>query len=175
MASGRKGGGLFSLQGEERGVDVGIGADPAARSRNADLIFGRTLTEADIGKGVEIPEPVYATSDAYTPYGAAWKEYDRLQKTAKSSGVLSMGHGLIGALPGLMSLFDPRKHDRPYEAALFVLVIVLAAVQAVRARWAASRLAHWPCPRCHSEWPGKKLQKDPQCNVCGLKLHQLMP
>jgi hypothetical protein len=138
-------------------VDVGIGADAGARSANTDRIVGRTLTEADIGKGVEIPEPVHATSDAYTPYGAAWKEYDRLQKAAKGGGWVSVltQHWWYGGISGIASLFDPHKHDRPFERGIFLVVVVLFALQGLRARWAASRLSHWPCPRCHSECPGR--------------------
>jgi hypothetical protein len=37
------------------------------------------------------------------------------------------------------------------------------------------RFRHWPCPRCKSEWPGNKKEKDPACRMCGLRLHQLAP
>ena len=40
---------------------------------------------------------------------------------------------------------------------------------------ASNKFAHWPCPRCHSEWPGTKLEKDPACRACGLRLHQFSP
>jgi hypothetical protein len=38
-----------------------------------------------------------------------------------------------------------------------------------------SRFEHWQCPRCHTEWPGTKEDKDPACRACGLRLHQLAP
>ncbi len=56
-----------------------------------------------------------------------------------------------------------------------VLIIATVAMQALRSRWDAMKLAHWPCPRCHSEWPGTKREKDPRCAVCGLKLRQMAP
>lgn len=168
-------GGLFSFTGGTRGADLGVGADFRARSISTDLIVGRTLTAGDIGKGVEIPEPVNPTLDAYSPYAAAWKEFDRLQKAAKSSALGTLTHFWVGGVPGILSLFDPHKHTRTFERALFLGAVVLAATTMVRSRWAVTQLAHWPCPRCHSEWPGKKLEKDPRCAVCGLKLHQLTP
>jgi len=167
-------GGIFSLgKGERR--DVGLGADTAARGMPTDLVVGRVLTDEDVGTGVQIPEPVYATSDAFTPYGAAWKDFDRLQKAAKGGGWFGFlaQHWWYGGFSGIASLFDPHKHSRPLERVIFLTAVVMAVVHAARARWAASRLAHWPCPRCHSEWPGEKLEKGPRCTVCGLKLRQL--
>ena len=171
---GDKGSSLFSLGKSER-MDVGIGADTAARGMPTDLLVGRVLTDEEIGTGVQIPEPVHPTSDAFSPYGAAWKEYDRLQKAAKGGGWIGFAaqHWWYGGISGIASLFDPHKHSRPFERVLFVVALVLLVVHAARARWAASQLEHWLCPRCHSEWPGKKLEKDARCAVCGLKLHQL--
>ncbi len=40
---------------------------------------------------------------------------------------------------------------------------------------ASDKFAHWPCPRCHSEWPGTNIEKDPACRACGLRLRQLSP
>jgi hypothetical protein len=157
MSGGESGGGVFSFGRNSR-----------------DAFLGRTLTPADIGTGVVIPEPVHATIDAYSPYAAAWKEFDRLEKSAKNKG-LAWGHGLIGLLPGALSLVDPHKHLRLAERGTFVLIIATVAMQALRSRWDAMKLAHWPCPRCHSEWPGTKREKDPRCAVCGLKLRQMAP
>ena len=172
MFGRRDKGGIFSLGKRER-MDVGIGADTAARAMPTDLLVGRVLTDEDIGTGVQIPESVYATSDAFTPYGAAWKEYDRLQKAAKGANAIGWVHWAFTVFPGMLSLFDPHKHARPYERSVFLFAAAAFLFQVLRARWAASQLAHWLCPRCHSEWPGKKLEKDPRCAVCGLKLHQL--
>jgi hypothetical protein len=168
-------GGIFSLGRKVRGTDVGVGAEFRARGMSTDLVVGRILTDDDIGHGVEIPEPVNPTLDAYSPYGAAWKEFDGLQKAAKGTPWMNITHWWFGGVPGLLSVFDPHKHARPYERAMFLGALILAVAGIVRARLAALRLAHWTCPRCHSEWPGKKLEKDPRCAVCGLKLHQLMP
>jgi hypothetical protein len=171
---GDKGGELFSLDKSER-MYVGIGADTGARAMPTDLIVGRVLTDEDIGTGVQVPEPVYATSDAFTPYGAAWKEYDSLQKAAKGGGLFGFlaQHWWYGGISGIASMFDPHKHARPLERILFLAAVAVIVMHAARARWAASQLEHWLCPRCHSEWPGKKLDKEPRCAVCGLKLHQL--
>jgi hypothetical protein len=164
---GKNGGGIFSLRGIPRGTDVGSGTIVT------DTVVGRTLTEADIGTGVEIPEPVNPTLDAYSPYGAAWKEFDRLQKAAKDRGLMTLSRWWFGGIPGMLSLFDPHKHARLFERALFAGALIWALATVVRSRWAVSQLAPWPCPRWHSEWPGKKLEKDPRCTICGLKLHQL--
>jgi hypothetical protein len=159
---------IFSLGRKARGTDVGMGA-------SAGLLYAaRTLTSAEIGKGVEIPE-VSPSAEAYSPYGAMWKEFDKLQKAAKNNGLASLTHWWAGSIPGILSLFDPHKHARPFERALFAGALIIGLATVVRARWAASRLAHWRCPRCRSEWPGKKLEKEPRCAICGLKLHQLAP
>jgi len=154
-------------------MDVGIGADPAARAMPTDLLAGRVLTDADIGTGVRIPEPVHPTSDAFSPYGAAWKEYDRLQKNAKGANAIGWVHWTVTMFPGILSIFDPHKHARPFERSVFLFAAATFLFQVIGARWAVSQLEHWPCPRCHSEWPGKNIEKDARCAVCGLNLHQL--
>jgi hypothetical protein len=169
---GGKGSGIFSLGGGGR-QDVGIGADTAARAMPTDLIFGRVLTDADIGTGVRIPEPVFPTSDAFAPYSAAWKEFDRLQRAAKGSGTISWVHWLITIFPGILSILDPHTHDRFYERLVFLSAAATFLFHAGRARWAKSQLRHWPCPRCHGEWPGDLLEKASRCTTCGLDLHQL--
>jgi hypothetical protein len=110
--------------------------------------------------------------DSYSPYGAAWKEFDRLQKGAQSRGVVGWVHWGITVIPGLFGLFDPHPHSRRTARIVFISFIAAGAFGTLRARYYASRLKHWVCPRCHAEWPGKKTEKDPRCAVCGLKLHQ---
>jgi hypothetical protein len=116
------------------------------------------------------PAPA-ASYDAYAPYSAAWKEYDKLQKLGKGgrSWVLDVAIALFGTT----GLFDARRHRKPYELTVFAFVSVLAAYRALRGMHAKSLLAHWRCPRCHAEWPGEKLDKGPQCTLCGLKLHEM--
>ena len=174
MSGGENGSGFFSFRRSSRSAGLGIGANPFAQAGASGAFPGRTLTAADIGTGVVIPEPVHATTDAYSPYAAAWKEFDRLEKSAKGKG-FAWGHGLIGVLPGVLSLFDPHKHLRSAERGTFVLIAAAAVLAALRSRWCAMKLAHWPCPRCHTEWPGTKREKVPQCEVCGLRLRQMAP
>ena len=125
--------------------------------------------ESEAAPGTAFAAP---SDDSYSPYGAAWKEFDKLEKGAQSKGVTGWVHWGIGVIPGLMSLFDHHRQARSLERFAFIVAIVAATVGMVRARIYASHLAHWPCPRCHAEWPGKKTEKDPRCAVCGLKLHQ---
>ncbi len=132
----------------------------------------RALKANEISGGVVIPEP---RTDAYSPYAAAWKEFDKLEKLAKKGGAFGWIHWGWGSMSGVASLFDPHRHTKRVEQALFVAVCMVAVFTMVRARYAASRVTHWPCPRCHTEWPGTKTEKDPQCAMCGLKLHQMAP
>jgi len=158
-----KGASLFSFPQKARGADVGTGAiivDPHDEKR---------LTVFDIG-GARSAE---LRTDLHWPYAKAWEEFDRLQRYATAGSFLNWGHWLFGAFNGGLSLFDPHKHRRVAEQTLFLAVVVTAVFTAVRARWAKTQLARWPCPRCRAEWPGKKLEKEPRCTMCGLKLGQL--
>ena len=140
MADGDGGGGLFSLGRKARGIGVGN------RTTLTGALLGRTLTGTEIGRGVQIPEPVNPTLDPYSPYAAAWKEFDKLQKTAKNRGLVTLTHSWLGGIPGMLSLFDPHKSARPYERGLFVAMVVLIVIGFVRSRWAASRLAALAVP-----------------------------
>jgi hypothetical protein len=131
-----------------------------------------TLSTHDIGEGVVIPEP---STDAYSPYAEKWKEFDRLKKTAKNAGVGSLLHWAWTVVIPLIGLASPHRVPRKDSVYTMAALGAVATVQLIRGQWAKNRLEHWPCPRCHSEWPGNKTEKDPQCAVCGLKLHQLTP
>jgi len=155
---------LFSFPQKARGADVGTGAivvEPHSEKR---------LTIFDIGEGVKIPGP---TADAHFPYEKSWNEFDRLQRYATAGSFLNWGHWLFGGFNGGLSFFDHHNFRRLLELTVFLAVVVTAVFTAVRARWAKTQLAHWPCPRCNAEWPGKKSEKDPRCATCGLKLGQL--
>jgi hypothetical protein len=51
---------------------------------------------ADIRGRVAVPEGVASTDDPYSPYGAAWTEFDKLQKLAKTSGPFAWAHWAWG-------------------------------------------------------------------------------
>ena len=155
---------LFSFPKKARGADVGTGASIVEPQNE------KRLTIFDVGEGVKIPAP---TTDAQGQYADAWKEFEKLQTYAKGGGALAWVHWGWGWIPGIVSLFDRHIQTKRFERALFVAIVALGVFTAVRARWASTQLAHWPCPRCSAEWPGKKLEKDPRCPICGLKLGQL--
>jgi hypothetical protein len=123
------------------------------------------------------PAAAYATSDIapYLPYADAWKKFDKLQLEVKGRGtfrlIRSAGDIVLYSI-GAFSLHRFSKHN-------WLLILMgwgaLVALDLVIATSAKRRFAHWPCPRCHSEWPGNKTDKDRACKVCGLRLHQPYP
>jgi len=161
MAERAAGNSIFSLGRKARGTYVA-------------QLHADQLSTLDLGNHVGAFKPA-ALDDAYSPYAAAWKRFEKLQRQAKRGGALGWIHWGWGFLTGPVSLFDPHAHTKMIERAIFVSACAFAVFAAVRARFAASQLEHWPCPRCHGEWPGKKSEKEPRCAVCGLKLGQLTP
>jgi len=162
-----KGASFFSFVRRARGADVGAGAivvEPRTEKH---------LRHLDIGEGVKVPEPV-ADVDAYSPYGTAWKEFDKLQKLAKGGKVRWLDVVWSVILPAI-GLFDPHHIQKRDKFWLVGAGAAIAVAALLRAQYAKQRFLHWPCPRCHAEWPGTKTEKDPQCAVCGLKLHQMAP
>ena len=53
--------------------------------------------------------------------------------------------------------------------------VALGLIQLLQSEHAKKEFARWRCPRCHAEWGGEKLEKEPRCTICGLKLHQMAP
>lgn len=158
---------VFSFSRRTRAADAGTGVLVAA-PRNE-----RLLSVSDVGEGVHVPEP--DTERTYSPYAEAWKEYDRLEKQAKGGGAIGLTHWAWGTLIPLIGLFMPHRVPRKDSLALVAFLAVLGTMQMLRSQYAKRQLGHWPCPRCHAEWPGKKVEKEPRCAVCGLKLHQMTP
>jgi hypothetical protein len=128
---------------------------------------------ADVRGRVAFPEDVAPADDPYSPYGAAWKEFDKLQKLAKISGQFGWLHWAWGIFLPSLGLFDPNRVLKRGSFALFLFFVAAGAFQMVRSQHARNAVVHWPCPRCHAEWPGNKTEKAPRCAVCGLKLHQM--
>ncbi|HTR47977.1 MAG TPA: hypothetical protein VMM16_11390 [Verrucomicrobiae bacterium] len=160
------GGYIITLRGNLERAPAG------AADQESVLSAERVLKAGEVSGGVMIPQP---STDAYSPYAEKWKEFDRLQRDAKGSGWLNWSHWLFGGINGVASLFDPHSNTKRIERWIFLAVVAISVYYAARARYAASQLTHWPCPRCHSEWPGKKSDKEPRCAMCGLKLHQMAP
>jgi len=165
-----KGASLFSFGRKARSADVGTGAivvAPDASETHAD----RRLSGFDIGAGVKVPE---ASTDAYSPYAEKWKEFDKLQKLMKGGKArwLDLLWGVVFPAIGLLD-----RHRIPKKGTVWLIALGAAVTLAgvVRAWSAKQRFAHWPCPRCHAEWPGTKTEKEPRCAMCGLKLHQMTP
>jgi len=180
-----KGASLFSFGRKARGSDVGTGAiivAPDASETHAE----RPLNPGDVSGGVAILQPRTdlpgSTSrrpgspfDAYSPYAEKWKEFDKLQKLAKGGGKIQWFHWLWGMVFPALGILD--RHRVPKKDAIWIVAFwaALGAVAILRAQAAKSRFLHWPCPRCHAEWPGTKTEKEPRCAMCGLKLHQMTP
>jgi hypothetical protein len=115
-----------------------------------------------------------AVVEPYFPYAAAWKEFDKLQKTAQDRGPLRV----------VLWIFELSMSG----VGIYGLHLARGSKLMVIAAWSAAvsaellyqfngrrRFLHWQCPRCHSEWPGTKTEKDRACKACGLRLHQWSP
>ena len=180
MAESDSGGSIFALGRKRRGADAGTGASAVAPET------GRTLSVLDVGTGVQVPEPETAlpgstnrrpgspSYDAYSPYAEAWKEFDKLQKLAKGNHA-AWFHWVWGLVIPALGILDRHRVPKDDAVWFFAFWAVVGGITLLRAQQARSRFAHWPCPRCHAEWPGTKTEKAPQCAVCGLKLHQMAP
>jgi hypothetical protein len=134
----------------------------------------KRLKVLDVGEGVKIPEPDTIVH-AYLPYAEAWKQYDRLETLAKTGGKIAWAHWAWGFVASTIPLLAPHHIPRKDSVALVAGVAIFAGIQLLRSGYARRQFMHWQCPRCHSEWPGKKLEKEPRCATCGLKLHQMAP
>jgi hypothetical protein len=115
-----------------------------------------------------------AGTEPYFPYAVAWKEFDKLQKTAQGRGPLR----------DVLWIFELSMSG----VGIYGLHVAKGSKLMVIAAWGAAlsaellyqfsgrrRFLHWECPRCHSEWSGTKTEKDRACKACGLRLHQLSP
>jgi len=118
--------------------------------------------------------PVAPTRDAYSPYGEAWNEFDRLQRTASGRGPLSWTGWVFDMLLAFGFIFEIH-FSKKYAFWLFAGWFVVRTIYFVDLHIKQKRFERWPCPRCHAEWPGTKTDKDLRCKVCGLRLHQLTP
>lgn len=102
----------------------------------------------------------------------AWKEFDRLNKFVHNSGPLRWMHTAFDFVLafGLAAGLKFWHHHRLLVVILgsAALGVIVAYTQIMKARF-----RHWQCPRCHSEWPGTKNEKDSRCRTCGLRLHQM--
>ena len=112
---------------------------------------------------------------AREPYAQAWKEFDRLEGRTQEGGIgrwINIAFAIIPYLAGGAFGFALLKHHKGYVIAAFVVLIPWSIFRELSYR---RRFAEWPCPRCHSVWPGTKTEKDSSCRVCGLRLHQMAP
>lgn len=105
-------------------------------------------------------------------YEQAWKEFDRLNKFAHHSGPFKWIRSTFdivlaaGAASGLKLWHHHRSLVVVLGSACLGLIVVYTQIM-------KARFIHWQCPRCHSEWPGTKNEKDSRCRTCGLRLHEM--
>ena len=110
---------------------------------------------------------------ARAPYAQAWKEFDKLQKRvgrSRSTWTHLIVDTLLPVLAGGAYGIVLWKGHAVYVIAAFLVLAILAVYKGLSDR---RSFAEWPCPRCHSVWPGTKTEKDSTCRVCGLRLHQM--
>jgi hypothetical protein len=110
----------------------------------------------------------------YFPYEDAWKEYDKLYAAAQ-------GRGEAGYVSwGLENICFATAALDPYLSKKLKLLLILAwfltsTLRLLSLYRARRRFPHWSCPRCGSEWPGTRTEKDRACKSCGLHLYQFEP
>ncbi len=116
---------------------------------------------------LRIPPPI-----GHPQFEDAWKEFDRLNNFVHNRGpvkwIRSSFDALlaIGAATGL-------KLWRQHGPLIAVLVAIYLGLVFAYTQIMKARFIHWQCPRCHSEWPGTKKEKDSRCRTCGLRLHEM--
>jgi hypothetical protein len=159
---------VFSFMRRGRGVRRGAGTIVVEPRDEAGL------SVSGIGEGVQVPEPE-TTVHAYLPYAEAWKEFDKLEKRAKGATALGWIHWAWGIAVPAIPLFMSHRIPKKDSLMLIGSLVVLGLIQLLRSEYAKREFTHWRCPRCHAEWPGKKLEKAASCAICGLKLHQMTP
>lgn len=110
----------------------------------------------------------------YFPYENAWKEFDKLQKTARGRGPLRWVMWVFDLSMGMIGIYG---FHLTKGSKLIILICWGSAAVLETFYWFSGkgRFLHWPCPRCHSEWPGTKDEKDRACRACGLRLYQMSP
>lgn len=114
-----------------------------------------------------IPVPVL-----HSRFEPAWKEYARLDNAAHGRGPIRWVRGVFEALlvgGGGLGL----KFGHQHRALVGFLWVASAGIGVAYLQIMKSRFAHWQCPRCQTEWPGTKNEKDSRCSTCGLRLHEL--
>jgi len=157
---------VVSLRGTlERGPATAPDLESVFRAESA-------LNAGEISGGVVVPQP---STDGYSPYAKKWKEFNKLEKSAKSGGKAQLAHWAWGVIFPAIGILDRHQVPKKGQIGLVVLGALLGVFGFVQAQVAKERFAHWPCPRCGAEWPGTKTEKEPKCAMCGLKLHQLAP
>ena len=122
------------------------------------------------------PETAHPTSDIapYLPYADDWKKFDKLQLEVKGRGGFHWVRAAFDFFVYTVTAFGVH-HFSKNDRLTIVVTGGVAVVSLMRGKSAKQRFLHWPCPRCHSEWPGNKTDKDRACKVCGLRLHQPYP
>lgn len=118
--------------------------------------------------------PLAPIAEPFSLYGDAWKKFDKLHRVIQGSGPLGWTYRIFDVVMIGTSLFE-RHADKRYVPLILTLWVTAYASEFARRQVKRKEFLHWPCPRCHSEWPGSKTEKDSKCKSCGLRLHQLNP
>ena len=117
--------------------------------------------------------PYVSPAPTHFIYEDAWAEFDKLESKHQRN-VLSWTRWLVEMsfwLASLGSMVFLKQHRWEILAA-WLLLLLLETGYSFRLR---HQFVNWQCPRCRTEWPGTKQEKEPKCSSCGLRLHQLEP
>jgi hypothetical protein len=130
-------------------------------------IFSFERTQSDIST-------FSGSEQQYFPYAAGWKKFDKLSKRTRGGGPAAFILKVIELLALGIGAFSVHLMKGP-KLIIFIGWIALAIFTIFQWMNGRRRFLHWACPRCHSEWPGTKDEKDRACRVCGLRLRQMSP
>jgi hypothetical protein len=120
------------------------------------------------------PSIITSTAEPFSPYAEAWKEFDKLQKWSKGEGLPRLVRFAFEILTFGGAAFASSQ-TKGTKRGFFLFYCGALIAEAIHSMIRRQRFAHWPCPRCHAEWPGTKTEKESACGVCRLRLHQLTP
>lgn len=114
---------------------------------------------------------LFSGSSSELPYARAWKEFQKLDR------YLDNEHPFVAlmasrALECFVTAFGISVLIYRYIWLVLVSLGLLLVGAYIYSRQRYLRFMNWPCPRCHSVWPGTDKRKVPTCPVCGLRLYQ---
>lgn len=112
------------------------------------------------------------TTPVQSRFEEAWKEFDRLNNFVHNRGPIKWIRSSFDALLAIGAATGLKLWHQHGPLVLLLAAVYFGGVLGY-AQIMKARFIHWQCPRCHSEWPGTKKEKESCCRTCGLRLHEM--